>query len=90
MPETYTRQELVDLVEGRIELTYFDNSPRIKRMNKLEGITDIILTMDELDNINNLENNTLFMYDMTANENSTHFEPYIPQYNTPFTQGNSD
>ena len=39
-------------------------------MNKLEGIMEVILTLDELDNTNNLEDrkpsNTLFMYHVTA------------------------
>ena len=40
--------------------------------------------MDELDNTNNIENgsrsNTLFMYHVTACDDSTHFKPYTPQY----------
>ena len=48
-------------------------------MNKLEGITEMVFDLDELDNTNNLENgspsNTLLAYD-----DSTHFEPYVPQY----------
>ena len=39
---TYTGQEVIDLVEGKIELTQFDEDPRIKRMNKLEGITEVV------------------------------------------------
>ena len=35
----YTRQELIDLVKGKIELTQFDKEPRIKRTDKLEGIS---------------------------------------------------
>ena len=30
MAGTYMRRKLIDLVEGKIELTQFDNSPRIK------------------------------------------------------------
>ena len=30
---TYTRRELINLVEGKIELTQFDKDSRIKRMN---------------------------------------------------------
>ena len=78
------RRELIDLVEGMIKITQFDRNPRIKRMNKLEGITEVVFNLDELDNTNNLENrlpsNTLFTYHVTAQEDSMHFEPYTPQY----------
>ena len=53
--ETYMRQELIDLVEGKIKLTQFDKDPRIKRTNKLEGIMEVVLNLNELDNTNNLE-----------------------------------
>ena len=56
MAGTYTGREMIDLVEGKIELTQFDKSPRINRMNKLAGITEMVLNLDELDNVNNLEN----------------------------------
>ena len=50
-------------------------------MNKLAGITEMVLTLNELDNVHNLENrrinNTLSTYYVTVYENSTHFEPYI-------------
>ena len=78
------RRELMDLVEGKIELTQFDKNPQINRMTKLSGITEMVLNLDELDNTNNLENgkpsNTSLMYHVTAYGDSTHFEPYIPQY----------
>ena len=41
--KTYTRRELIDHVEGKIEITQFDKNPRISRTNKLEGITEIVL-----------------------------------------------
>ena len=70
-------------MEGKIELTQFENE-RI-RTNKLEAITEMVLNLDELDNVNNRENgkpsNTLFTYHVTAYDDSTtHFEPYTPQY----------
>ena len=51
---TYTRRELIDLIEGQIEITQFDKNPRIKRTNKLEGITQVVFSLSELDNTNNL------------------------------------
>ena len=44
----------------------------------------MVISLDELDNTNNLEDekpsNTLFMYHVTAYEDSAHFEPYAPQH----------
>ena len=81
---TYTRRELIELVEGKIELTQFDNNPGINRTNKLAGITGMVLNLDELDNTNNLKteiaSNTLLMYYVTVYDDSMHFEPYTPKY----------
>ena len=81
---TYKRRKLTDLVEGRIELIQFDKSPQIKRMNKLEGISEVVFTLDELDNTNNLEDgkpsNALFTYHVTEYDDYTQFKPYALQY----------
>ena len=65
-------------------MTKFDKDSRIMELNKLEGITEMVFSLDKLDNTNNLENglpsNTLFTYHVTAHEDSMHFEPYAPQY----------
>ena len=51
-------------------------------MNKLKGITKITLSLDELDNSNNLKDgrpsNSLPTYYMTSNEDFTCFEPQNP------------
>ena len=53
-------------------------------MNKLKGITEITLNLDELDNSDNLKDgrpsNSLLTYYMTDDEDFTHFEPQNPQY----------
>ena len=53
------------------------------KTNKLKGITEITLNLDELDNSDNLEDghpsNTLFTYHVTSDGDFTHFEPDIPQ-----------
>ena len=81
--ETYTRQELINFVEGKIEITQFDKNPRISRTNKLEGITEIVLSLDELDNTYNPENgkpsSTLLTYYVTSHDDFTNFEPCAPQ-----------
>ena len=44
----------------------------------------MVFNLDELDNSNNLENgspnSTLLTYHVTSYDDSTHFEPYVPQY----------
>ena len=52
---TDTRRELTDLVGGRIKLTESDKHPRINRTNKLAGIAEMVLSLDELDNTDKLE-----------------------------------
>ena len=42
---TYTRRELIDLGEGKMEITQFDKDSRIKRMNKSEGITEMVFNL---------------------------------------------
>ena len=78
------RQELIDLIERKIKITQFDKNPQIKKMNNLESITEVVFRLDELDNTNNLENGSprypLFMYHVTAYDDSTHFELYTPKY----------
>ena len=83
---TYTRQELISIVEGKIEITQFDDEePRVIKTNKLEGISEVVFSLDEIDNTNNLSDglpsNTLLKYHVTAYDNSTHFESYTPKYN---------
>ena len=53
---TYTGRELIGLREGKIEITQSDKDSRIKRMNKLEGFTEMVFNLDELDNTNNFKN----------------------------------
>ena len=47
-------------------------------MNKLVDVTEMVISLDEVHNANNLKNrkpsNTLFMYHVTAYED---FEPYF-------------
>ena len=58
----------------------------ILRTNKLEKVMKMAISLDELDNSDNLEDcrpsNTLFTYYVTGPEYSTHFEPVTPQYET--------
>ena len=53
-------------------LTNLKNDPQIIKMNKLAKITDMIFSLDELDNTNNLKggrpSNTLFTYYVSNSE----------------------
>ena len=53
-------------------------------MNKLAGITEMIINSNELDNSDNLEDgrpsNALLTYHVTAHEDFMSFEPRNPQY----------
>ena len=81
---TYAGRELLSIVEGMVELNQFVVDDQVTKMNKLKGITEIILNLDELNNSNNLEDghpsNTLFTYHVTDDEDFTCFEPRTPQY----------
>ena len=74
MARTYMRRELTDLVERRIQLTLFDKHPRINRMNKLAGITEMVFSLDKLNNTDNLEDrslsNVLLRYHVTGSHKS--------------------
>ena len=65
-------------------MTQFDENPQINRMNKLEGVTETVLSLDELDNTDNLKNgkssSTLLTHHVTACDDFTNFEPCTPQY----------
>ena len=81
---TYAGRELLSVLEGMVELNKFLVDDQVTETNKLKGITEMIINLDELDNTNNLEDgrpsNSLLTYYMTSNEDFTSFEPRIPQY----------
>ena len=72
------------MLEGIIELNQFEVDDQVTKMNKLKGITEITLNLDELNNSDNLKDgrpsNSLLTYYMTSNEDFTRFEPQTPQY----------
>ena len=72
---TYTGKELLFILEGMVELAHFEADDQVIKKNKLRGITDMILNLNELDNSNNLEDgrpsNALLTYHVTANEDSS-------------------
>ena len=56
----------------------------VLRTNKLEKVTKMVISLNEMDNSDNLEDgrpsNTLFTYYVTGPEYSMCFEPCTPQY----------
>ena len=81
---TYASRELLSMLEGIIELNQFEVDDQVTKTNKLKGITEITLNLDELNNSVNLKDgrpsNELLTYYMTSNEDFTRFKPQNPQY----------
>ena len=67
-----------------VELYKFLVDDQVTKTNKLKGITEITLNLNELDNSDNLKDgrpsNSLLTSYVTSNEDFTHFEPQTPQY----------
>ena len=81
---TYAGRELLSMLEGMVELNQFEVDDQVIEKNKLRGITEMIINLDELNNSNNLKDrrpsNKLLTYHVTSDGDFTHFEPDIPQY----------
>ena len=82
--KTIPGRQLLSIVEGIIELNQFEIDDKVTKKNKLKGITEITLNLDELNNSVNLKDgrpsNELLTYYVNDNKDFTHFEPDIPQY----------
>ena len=78
----YAGRELISMLEGMVELNQFEVDDQVTKMNKLKGITEITLNLDELNNSDNLKdgrpNNSLLTYYMTSNEDFMRLEPTKP------------
>ena len=79
---TYAGRELLSIAEGMVELNQFVVDDQVIKMNKLKGITKMIINLDELHNSNNLKDghpsNTLFTYHLTDDKDFMHFKPQTP------------
>ena len=80
----YAGRQLLSIVEEIIELNQFEVDDQVTKTNKLMGITEITLNLDELNNSDNLKDgrpsNELLTYHMTDDKDFMHFEPQTPQY----------
>ena len=81
---TYAGRELFSMLEGIVEPNHFEVDDQVTKANKLKGITEITLNLDELNNSDNLKDrrpsNELLIYHVTDDNDFTHFEPQTPQY----------
>ena len=79
---TYTGRQLLSIAEGIVELNRFEIDDEDTKMNKLKGITEMIINLDELNNSVNLKDgrpsNELLTYHMTDDKDFTRFEPQNP------------
>ena len=81
---TYAGRELLSMLEGIVELNQFEVDDQVTKTNKLKGITEMIINLDELNNSVNLKDgrpsNSLLTYHVTDDKDFTRFEPQNPQY----------
>ena len=81
---TYAGRELLSIVEGMVELNQFEADNQVTKTNKLKGITEMIINLDELNNSDNLKDgrpsNELLTDHVTDDKDFMHFEPQTPQY----------
>ena len=79
----YTDKELNSLIGMELISQMLDCHNNIQRTNKSVNGTKITVSLNKLNNSDNLEDgkpsNTLFTYFVTSPEYFTHFEPQSPQ-----------
>ena len=72
-------RELISMVEGIIELNQFEVDDQVTKTNRLKGITEITLNLDELNNSFNLKDgrpsNELLTYHVTDDRDFTRLTP---------------
>ena len=80
----YTDKKLNSQIGKELKSQMLDSRNDVLRTNKLERITKMIISLNELNNSDNLEDgrpsNILFTYYVKSSECYTLFEPQTPQY----------
>ena len=80
----YKDKELNEILGPELKSQMMDSRVDVLRANKLDNVTTMTISLEELDNSDNLEDgkpsNTLFTYYVTGPEYSMRFEPRTPQY----------
>ena len=77
----YTDKELDSLIGMELKSQMLDSHNDVLRTNKLERITKMIISLNELDNSDNLED-ILFTHYVTSSQCYMLFEPQTPRYKT--------
>ena len=81
---SYAGRQLLSIAEGIIEVNQFEVDDQVTKTNKLKGIMEMIINLDELNNSINLKDgrpsNTLFTYHVTDDKDFMCFKPQNPQY----------
>ena len=79
---TFAGRQLLSIVEGIIELNQFEIDDQVTKMNKLKGIMEMIINLDELNNSINLKDGRpsteLLTYHVTDDKDFTRFDPQNP------------
>ena len=77
-------KELDSLIGTELKSQMLDSRDDVLRPNKLKKVTKVAISLNELNNSDNLEDgrpsNTLFTYYVTSPEDFTHFKPRNPRY----------
>ena len=80
----YMDKELDSLIGMELKSQMLDSRNDVLRTNKLEKVTKMVISLEELNNSDNLEDgrpsNTLFTYYVTSPEHFTCLESRTPQY----------
>ena len=80
----YTNKELNSLIGMELKSQMLDSRNDILMANKLEKVTKMVISLNELDNFDNLEDgrpsNILFTYYVPSSQRYMLFEPQTPQY----------
>ena len=81
---TYAGRELISMLEGMVEVNQFVVDDQVIKKNKLKGITEMILNLDELDNSYNPEDgrpgNSLLTYHLDAHKDFMSLVSGTPLY----------
>ena len=80
----YASRELISMLKGIVQLNQFEVDDQVTKTNKLKGITEIMLNLDELNKSDNLKDgrpsNELLNYHVTDDKDFMCFELQNPQY----------
>ena len=80
----FMHKELSVFIGRKVITTLLDTNENVIKADKLACITEMVLSLDELDNTDNLEDgnlsNILLRYHMTGCEEFTHLKLVTPQY----------